>query len=343
MPKELPELTSILQSGALSYGKWGRKFEKSLINYIGCDSSILIVNSFSSAIQLVLLALDIKCGDEIIASPQSCLAATQPLLSTGAKVKWADIDPLRGTLDPNSVLKNISSKTKLIWHNHHCGYPGYIDEINTIAHQYGILVVDDCIEAFGSEYKGRKLGNVGTDITVFSFQTVRLPNTIDGGAVVFQNEDLKKKAVRIRDLGVDRFTFRDSLGEINPNSDVYMHGLGMTCNEVCSYIGYKQMEDIEKLLESQRTNAANWKKYFDERSVDIYPILIDQGIPNYWVYGVLSDKKEKLINYFRDMGYYASGVHLPNTYYSVFGKYEKLTGVEEFYQRFFALPCGWWF
>lgn len=342
MPEDLSELNMILYSGALSYGKWGREFEISLKKNIGCEEVPLAVNSFSSAVQLVLLTLGIKSGDEIIASPLSCLASTQPLLSTGAIIKWADIDPVRGTLDPGSVRKQISNKTKLIWHNHHCGYPGFIDDINLIAHQAGIFVVDDCIEAFGAEYDGNKLGNVGTDITVFSFQTVRLPNTIDGGAVIFRDEDLKNIAIRIRDLGVDRTTFRDSSGEINPKSDVDVHGLGMTCNEVSSYIGYKQLEDVERLLESQRANAALWDNYIEKNGLNISPIITDGSSPNYWVYGVLCDNKEEMVPYFRNLGYYASGVHVPNTCYSIFKNRDELLGVEEFYRRFFALPCGWW-
>ena len=66
-------------------------------------------------------------------------------------------------------------------------------------------------------------------------------------------------------------------------------------------------------------------------------------LPNFWVYGVLSDNKIDAIMKFRDMGYYASGVHSPNNYYTIFGNQEKLPGVDEFYSKFLAIPCGWWF
>ncbi len=343
MPQLLPELDGILHSGSLAYGKWGRKFEEAITDFIGCDEKALVVNSFSSTIQLVILTLGLKPGDEVIASPQSCLASTQPLVSSGLKVVWADIDPRRGTLDPEDIKKRITSKTRLIWHNHHCGYPGYIDEINEIGRQHNLFVVDDCIEAFGAEYKGRKLGNVGTDITVFSFQTVRLPNTIDGGGVIFRNPEFYEKAIRVRDLGVDRKTFRDEMGEISPLSDVDVYGFGMTCNEISAYIGYEQIQEIGKLLVQQRNNAEWWKK-----NVAVHPIISDSIDitdinPNYWVYGVLCNiEKKKAIQYFRDLGYYASGVHLPNTYYSIFSQQVPLKGVMEFYKHFIALPSGWW-
>ena len=172
MPNDLPELNQILHSGALAFGKWGHKFEEKLCDYIGAPN-IGVVNSFNSAILITLATLGIKTGHEVIASPMSCLASNQPLVSLGIKVVWADIDPETGTLSPDSVEKKITTKTKAIFHNHHCGYPGYIDEINAIGKKNGLYVIDDAIESFGSEYKGNKIGNTGADATVFSFQTVR--------------------------------------------------------------------------------------------------------------------------------------------------------------------------
>lgn len=343
MPEQLPEINAILHSGALAYGKWGRAFEQALKDFIGCREDLLVVNSFTATLQVVLSTLEIKAGDEIIASPQSCMASTQPLATYGAKVVWADIDPARGTLDPESVKSKITSRTKIIFHNHHCSYPGYIDEINALGKKYGLIVIDDCIESFGSKYKDRMLGNLDTDITIFSFQTVRLPNTIDGGAMIFKDRALYEKAVRIRDLGVDRKTFRDSLGEINPASDVAMHGYGVTMNEVSSYIGYCQMLDLPGLFTRQRANAKVWEKEITEKYPDLRLLDATDIEPSYWVFGVLSDDKSKTLTHFREQGYGTSGVHIPNTYYSIFGSQGVYPGVEQFYNQFVALPSGWWY
>lgn len=343
MPEKLPELDNILHSGALGYGKWGKIFENELKTFIGCKEDVLTVNSFSAAIQVVLTTLGINQGDEIIASPQSCLASTQPLVTFGAKVIWADIDPTRGTLCPQSVESKITPKTKIIFHNHHCGYPGYIDEVNDIGKRYGIIVVDDAIESFGSKFKGNIIGNVNTDVTIFSFQTVRLPNTIDGGAIVFKDRNFYNKAVKVRDLGVERLTFRDSLGEINPQSDVAINGYGVTMNEVSSYIGYCQMLNVERLFEQQRKNAIMWKECIMAEYSQVQFLNISDIEPSYWVFGILSNCKVDFLLHTRETGYSSSGVHIPNTYYSVFGNHISLPGVDEFYLKFLALPCGWWF
>jgi len=342
MPDELPELNAILHSGALAYGKWGKLFEQKLGEYIG-ENRIATMNSYNSAMLVALAVIGVKPGDEIIASPMSCLASNQPFATQNLKVVWADIDPKTGTLCPKSVKSKITSKTKAIFHNHYCGYLGYIDEINQIGREKGIVVVDDAIEAFGSEYNGKRMGNTGTDMTVFSFQTVRLPNTLDGGAIAFNSDDLYQKAILIRDYGIVRNRFRDELGEISPNCDIAIPGYGATLSDVNSYLGVLQMQKIEELIQIQKGNALKWETILPDKinNFDFINLTPDKS-PNYWVFGILASDKIELIKQFRNEGFYASGVHLPNTYYSAFGTYKSLSGVDEFYLKFLAIPCGWW-
>jgi len=343
MPSQLPEINDILQSGNLSYGKWGKIFEEGLNKYLGTDN-ILVTNTFSSAIQVALTTIGLQYGDEVIASPMSCLASNQPLVTFGLKVIWGEIDPLTGTLDPDYVRSKINSKTKLIYHNHFCGYVGYIDEINALGKEFGIKVIDDCVEAFGSKYKNRITGNLNTDVTLFSFQTVRLPNTIDGGAIVFNDKELFEKAIIVRDFGIDRTIFRDKNYEISSKCDISMPGYGATMSEINSYIGFVELSDIDNLLSKQRINAEKWDIWLEKNLRTVSKLNQRKDInPNYWVYGFLSEEKPHDILWLREQGYYASGVHLNNNNYSVFGEKTFLPGVAEFNSKYIAVPCGWWF
>ena len=338
---ELPELDNILHSGALAYGKWGREFEKRLAEYLGVKN-VLLTNTYGLAWQVLFRTLNLEPGDEVIATPMSCLQSTMPMAQYGLKTVWADIDPKYGVLDPDSVKSKIIAKTKVIINYHFCGYPGYVDEINAIGKEKDIIVIDDCIEAFGAKYKGKRLGNVGTPISIFNFQTVRLPNTIEGGAIVFEDEELYKKAIVIRDLGINRSIFRDANGEISKDCDIAIPSVNATPSDVNSYIGCCQMEHIDELLQKQAANAKQWEnRLFDMPSLIDF-IHRDGTDPNYWVCGILSSNKEADMKMFKEQGYVCSAVHLPNTYYSVFGKQEMPKGVEEFYNKFIALPSGWW-
>ncbi|MBW8362808.1 MAG: aminotransferase class V-fold PLP-dependent enzyme [Kaistella sp.] len=337
---EIPLVNEIMHSGQLAYGKYGREFESELRSYFGVKS-LLATNTFNMAILLTMTTLGLKPGDSAIVSPMACLASTQPLLSLGIKIIWADVDPQLGTLDPESVRRLVKHNPKVIIHNHFCGYPGHIDEINSIGKEFGIPVVDDGIEAFGSEYKGNRIGNVGTDVTIFSFNPVRFPNTLDGGAVVFKDEELYKKSILVRDAGIDRSRFRDDLGEISPQCDIEIVGHSATPMELNSYIGVQQMKQAGRILQSQRINAQSWDARLKaEGNVSI--VKLSETLPNYWVYGVLAKDKRKTIIDFREKGFYASGVHINNNIYSVFGDKTELNGVNDFYNSFVALPCGWW-
>ena len=272
----------------------------------------------------------------------ACLASTQPYLSNGLKVCWADVDPNTGTLCPEAVKKQINEKTKAIVHNHFCGYPGYIEEINEIGKEYGIPVIDDGIESFGTEYHGKKIGVCGTDVTIFSLTAVRFCNCIDGGIVIFKDKEFYEKSLLIRDCGIDRARFRDELGEITPQCDISLTGYSATMSNVNGYIGLRQMDEIEKLLVKHKIQAEKWYSFFEKQSAYM-PIDRKECKPNYWVFGLKTENKMEAIRKFREMGYNSSGVHIRNDIYSVFGRQNvELFGVDEFYKSFVALPCGWW-
>jgi dTDP-4-amino-4,6-dideoxygalactose transaminase len=342
MPKNLTEgIEDILYSGKLAFGENGRAFEEKLSSYIG-NEKLLTVSSYNHALLIILSTLGLKAGDEVIASPVSCLASNQPFAIKGLKIVWADVDPNSGALSVDYVRSKINSNTKAIFHNHYCGYLGSIDEMNALGKEYGIPVVDDCIEAFGSELNGKKTGNLGTDITIFSFQTVRLPNTIDGGALVFKDKTMFEKAKMIRDYGIERTHFRDELNEINPKCDIKLEGYGALMSEINSFIGLRQMDDIDMLLKKQRDNAELWKGKINEmNNIISLPKKLNSS-PNNWVYGVLAKNKTETIKRFREQGFYATSVHINNNIYSVFENNIKLKGVSEFMNHFVAIPCGWW-
>lgn len=338
---ELPQLNDILYSGMLAAGSYTKEFENSLKKYFN-SPYILVMNSFANAINVTLTALGIKTNDEVLMSPMACLVSTQPFRTFGCSIRWADIDPCTGTLSPDSVRRRISSRTKLIVHNHFCGYPGYIDEINRIGKENGIIVIDDGIECFGSEYRERKVGQYGESIAIFSLSAVRIPNCIEGGAVIFKDKDTFDRASLIRDSGINRQIFRDELGEINTSCDIKDAGFAATMSNVNAYIGVQQMKKIDLLLQKQRQQAEAWEKCLGNKKG--YKLLQTIcGRPNYWLYGILADDKQNAIISFREQGYYASGVHADNSNYSIFGGRDcELPGVDEFYSKFVGLPCGWW-
>jgi len=343
MPENISDkINEILYSGKLSYGEIGKEFEQSLSDFISNDK-ILTTTTYNQALLMALSVLDLKAGDEIIASPVSCLASNQPFAVKDLKINWVDVDPTSGTIDTEHLRKLISGKTKAIFNNLFCGYAGELDDVYQLGTEFNIPVVDDCIEAFGTEYKGKKTGNTGADITIFSFQTVRLPNTIDGGALSFKDNKLYEKARMIRDYGIDRSNFRLQNGEINPDCDITLEGYGATMSEINSLIGTEQMKNVTKLLEKQRNNGLTWNKIFDS-DLKIQSLKVNENVnPNFWVYGLLTDNKNEFLQKMKADGFYSTGVHINNNVYSVFHNKTELVGVNEFMSKYVAVPSGWWF
>ena len=326
MPAKLPDLDRII--------------EARLAEYIGIDE-VLCTSSFNSAYLVLIRTLGLGHGDEVVASPMCCLASSQPFAVNGIKLIWADIDPSTGTLDPEAVKSKITPRTRAIVHNHFCGYAGHVGEMRKIADEHGLMLIDDVSEAFGTEYHGRKAGNWDADATVYSFQTVRLPNAIDGGAVSFKDPTYSQKAALLRDYGIDRARFRDDLGEISPLCDISEAAYGCLSSDVNAYIGMLSLADTPELLRRQRENAVRIAENLPDGVEPLVPLSGTN--PNYWVFGALACDKRGLIADFRAAGTCGiSGVHLPNTYYSLFGDQGVFSGVEEFNHHFVALPCGWW-
>jgi dTDP-4-amino-4,6-dideoxygalactose transaminase len=113
--------------------------------------------------------------------------------------------------------------------------------------------------------------------------------------------------------------------------------------EINSYIGCVQMNDIQKLLTRQLQNGSQWAEIIQDKHPEINLLKFSENaMPNYWVFGMLVPDKLKYINLFREQGYFASGVHLNNNEYSVFKNHEILSGTKAFYNKFIALPSGWW-
>jgi dTDP-4-amino-4,6-dideoxygalactose transaminase len=341
MPEGIEEeIAKILHSGQLTYGEYSKKFENKLRTFIG-NQNLLTISG--NSVHFALKLIEIKEGDEVIASPMACLATNQPVAYCGAKMIWADIDPLTASLDPEDVKRKITPKTKAIIHYHWAGYPGYIDEINAIAKEKGIIVIEDASESFGAEYKGNRLGNTETDIVCYSFTPVRLPNAIDGGGLAFNEKALYEKACLMRDYGINRSTFRDDIGEISSACDISMPAEGCTMNNISGYIGYSQMDCVEELYIKQRENASQWHAKLENRSAIKFLKHRMEVNPSYWAYTILSENRDQLLKEFREEGFYASKMHLRNDYYSVFETgLEDFPGLNEFSNKQLNLPCGWW-
>lgn len=175
------------------------EFERAVAGYVGVRHAIAVSHA-TSAIHLALATLGVKAGDEVIAPDITWIASVAPIYQTGAEAVLVDIRPDTWCIDPDAVRRAITPRTKAILgvdlYGSMCDWP----EIEKIARERGISVIEDAAESLGSSLHGRRAGAFG-DISVLSFHGSKTVTTGEGGMLLTDNTDLYKRALFLRDHG----------------------------------------------------------------------------------------------------------------------------------------------
>lgn len=201
---DIKSVLSALSSARLTQGPRVGAFEAEFARYCGAAYATAVSNG-TAALHLACLAAGIGPGDEVITSPITFLATANAVLYAGATPVFADVDAETGNLDPSSVEKKLTRKTKAIMPVHLAGQPARMDEIARIAKKRGLVVIEDACHALGAEYRGKKIGAcVHSDMAVFSFHPVKLITTGEGGCVTTDVKKYRDKMEMLRSHGVHR-------------------------------------------------------------------------------------------------------------------------------------------
>ena len=188
--EEANKVKDILLSNKVNYwtGTECREFEKEFAEYTSCNYAITVANG-TVALDLALIALGIGAGDEVIVTPRTFIASTSSIVNAGAIPIFADVCPDSQNITPETIKNVLSPKTKAIICVHLAGWPCDMDPIMALAQQHKLLVIEDCAQAHGAEYKGRPIGSIG-DIGCFSFCQDKIMSTGgEGGMVTTNNQD----------------------------------------------------------------------------------------------------------------------------------------------------------
>lgn len=185
----------------LTQGKHLAQFESDFSQYNGSPFSFALTNC-TNALDIAAILTGLKEVDEVIIPAHTFCATAIPFARTKAQIRWADIDPDTRVISAESIEKNISKTTKVIVVVHLYGLMADMDPIMAIARKKNLLVVEDCAQAIGSEYKGKKAGSTG-DFGTFSFHCQKNLTTLgEGGMLTVKSEEYAKKIPGLRHNGV---------------------------------------------------------------------------------------------------------------------------------------------
>lgn len=261
-----------------SIGEYINLFEKLFADYVGVNYALTVSNG-TTALHLALVSLGIKEGDEVIVPDLTFVATANAVVHAGATPVFADIDEETWCIDPADIRKKITSRTKAIIPVHLYGHPADMDSILNIANEYGLFVIEDSAEAHGAEYKGKKVGSIGT-CGVFSFYGNKIITTGEGGIITTNDQSLYERAKFLRDHAMSR-------------EKRYWHtdiGYNYRMTNLQAALGVSQLKRISNIIDRKR-QIFSWYK---ELLSDIEGLKLNpekEWAKNvYWMVSVLFDE-----------------------------------------------------
>ncbi len=196
-------ISSILHSGWFVLGKAGEQFEREFAEYIGAGHAVG-VGSGTEALHLAIVAVGVRPGDEVITVANTCVPTVSAISFAGAVPVLVDCDPVSYNLDPAKLEAAITERTRAIIPVHLYGQSADLEPIISVAKKHNIPVVEDCAQAHGTEYKGKKAGTYG-QVAAFSFYPSKnLGAYGDGGAVLTNDPSLAERLRMLRNYGQEK-------------------------------------------------------------------------------------------------------------------------------------------
>ncbi len=193
-------VTKVLKTRWIGQGPRVDEFERKFGARFAGRNLALAVGAGTDALHLAYILAGLQPGDEVIAPLFTCTATNIPLLYMGVKIVFADIQLGTLNIDPADVRRRITQKTKAIVCVHYSGLPCDMAELQAIADEYDLKLIEDAAHALGATYRGQSIGQI-SDFTMFSFAAVKNITTGDGGMLLLRDASLLDKAQRLRSAG----------------------------------------------------------------------------------------------------------------------------------------------
>lgn len=256
-------------------GEKHQKLQKQLINYLGVENVELMVNGHMS-LELIIQAMGLK--GEIITTPFTFASTTHAIVRNGCEPVFCDINPIDFTIDVSKIESLITDRTCAIMPVHVYGNVCNVEEIERIANKYGLKVIYDAAHTFGVRYKGKGIATYG-DASCFSFHATKVYNTIEGGAVCFQEPELGQKLCRLRDFGIRDAEVVDGIG-----SNAKM-------NEFAAAMGLCNLRHIDTEIDKRARIVKRYRERLDGvDGIQLSPIQNDVK-PNYAYFPVIFNER----------------------------------------------------
>lgn len=301
---------------ALDYGYFGLaynvvEFEEQLKKYLGAKN-VVATNTGTSALHLALAALGIGEGDEVIVPSLTFVASFQVVSAMRATPVACDIYPDTLLVDIEDIRRKITERTKAIMPVHYAGNPCDMDALMKLSKERGIRIVEDAAHAFGSYYRGKKIGSFG-DITCFSFDSIKNITCGDGGAVICQDGELADILRQMRLVGIDRKSHTVSWKERSWFYQVKTQGFRYHLGNINAAIGLAQLQKVDLFIARRQEICRRYDRAF--KGVPLVRCLrinYNEVAPHIYVIRVKNGRRDGLMEYLKNLDIETGINYIPN-------------------------------
>ncbi len=291
-----PVIKEILDNTNFIMGQPVEQFEKEFASYCNAKNCIGL-SSGTSSLLVALKAAGIQQGDEVITTPHTFIATTEAITELNAKVKFVDIDKETYTINPELIEKAITEKTKAIIPVHLYGQSADMDPIINIAEKHNLTIIEDCAQAHGAEYKGKKVPV--SSIGCFSFYPGKnLGAYGDAGAIITNDNEIAEKAAIIRDHG-------------RKKGDKYIHtitGSNYRLDALQAAILRVKLKHLDEWTERRRNNAKTYNDLL--KDIVTIPKEAEYAKHVYHLYVIRVKERDRLKTFLKEKGI-STGIHYP--------------------------------
>lgn len=323
-------VAQVLSSGRLSLGPMVDQFESLVAARSGCAHGVA-TSSGTAALHLLMIAMGIGAGDEVITTPLSFIASANPILYVGATPVFVDICPKTLNMDPDRIEAAITPRTRAIMAVEAFGNPAYMDRYAQIAAKHEIALLEDSCEALGASLGGRPCGSFGR-AGAFGFYPNKQITTGEGGMLVTDDTSLADLVRSLRNQGRDSFPASDQPGEGRRLGAWLEHqrvGFNFRLSEVSAAIGVGQMHRFDEIIERRQRVASLYIERLAGNEHVILPTVLPGTVPSWFVFvirlatGYTSEERDRVITGLRNheigAAPYFPCIHLQAPYRERFG------------------------
>lgn len=301
--EDVRAVTTILRGEYLTTGPAVEAFESGLREATGAGHAVA-VSSGTAALHAMYFGAGIGPGDDIVTSPMTFAATANAALYLGATVRFADVDPVTGNVDPSHVEALIGERTRAVVAIDYTGHPADYDALREITDRRGIALLADAAHSLGASYRGRRVGTLA-DASALSFHPVKPITTGEGGAVVTHDSEVAARAARFRTHGITRDA-SEMEGEDGPWF-YEQHDLGFNyrLTDVQAALGCSQLRRVDAFIARRREIAGRYSAAFADLEALVTPSVVDGVEPGWHLYVVMvrdADRRRPFFERLRELG-----------------------------------------